>query len=267
LDDVNMIDPFHLDAYGKTTVNYNRDIEIFPVVRSMLEQIMGESPYKSPTDMGVNMVGNCIVDDGVCCDASRSEIIRRYYKCLCDHKIYGSSKDNRYKLELLMNQTGVSTNYRKVVVEALERQRNTGDQPAAAIQLSDGRVVTGRTGDLLGAASSALMNALKALAHIDQELDLISAASIEPIQVLKTKYMGSRNPRLHSDEILIALSSSAATNEVAAKALRQLPKLRGCDAHSTVILSSVDEEVYKKLGISLTCEPKYEEEDRRYHKK
>jgi uncharacterized protein (UPF0371 family) len=267
LDDVNMIDPFHLDAYGKTTVNYNRDIEIFPVVRSMLEQIMGESPYKSPTDMGVNMVGNCIVDDGVCCDASRSEIIRRYYKCLCDHKIYGSSKDNRYKLELLMNQTGVSTNYRKVVVEALERQRNTGDQPAAAIQLSDGRVVTGRTGDLLGAASSALMNALKALAHIDQELDLISSTSIEPIQVLKTKYMGSRNPRLHSDEILIALSSSAATNEVAAKALRQLPKLRGCDAHSTVILSSVDEEVYKKLGISLTCEPKYEEEDRRYHKK
>ena len=267
LDDVNMIDPFHLDAYGKTTVNYNRDIEIFPVVRSMMAQIMGESPYKSPTDMGVNMVGNCIVDDAVCCDASRAEIIRRYYKCLCDQKISGVSKDNRYKLELLMNQTGVGTNYRKVVVEALERQKNTGDQPAAAIELPDGRVVTGRTGTLLGAASSALMNALKALAHIDQELDLISAAAIEPIQVLKTKYMGSRNPRLHSDEILIALSSSAASNEVAAQALRQLPKLRGCDAHSTVILSSVDEEVYKKLGISLTCEPKYEEEERRYHKK
>ena len=267
LDDVNMIDPFHLDAYGKTTVNYNRDIEIFPVVRSMMAQIMGESPYKSPTDMGVNMVGNCIVDDAVCCDASRSEIIRRYYKCLCDQKINGVSKDNRYKLELLMNQTGVSTNYRRVVVEALERQKNTGDLPAAAIELPDGRVVTGRTGTLLGAASSALMNALKALAHIDQELDLIASSAIEPIQVLKTKYMGSRNPRLHSDEILIALSSSAASNEVAAQALRQLPKLRGCDAHSTVILSSVDEEVYKKLGISLTCEPKYEEEERRYHKK
>ena len=267
LDDVNMIDPFHWDAYGKTTVNYNRDIEIFPVVRSMLDQIMGVSPYKSPTDMGVNMAGNCIVDDAACCDASRAEIIRRYYKCLCDQKINGVSKDNRYKLELLMNQTGVRTNYRRVVDAALERQKATGDLPAAAIELPDGRVITGRTGDLLGAASSALMNALKALAHIDQELDLISAAAIEPIQVLKTEYMGSRNPRLHSDEILIALSSSAAGNEVARQALSQLPKLRGCDAHSTVILSSVDEDVYKKLGISLTCEPKYEEEDRRYHKK
>ena len=267
LNDVNMIDPFHLDAYGVTTVNYNRDIEIFPVVKSMMEMIMGESPYKSPTDMGVNMAGNCIMDDAVCCDASRAEIIRRYYKCLCDQKINGVSKDNRYKLELLMNQTGVRTNYRKVVVEALERQKATGGRPAAAIELPDGRVVTGRTGELLGAASSALMNAIKALACIDQELDLVSPSSIEPIQVLKTQYMGSRNPRLHSDEILIALSSSAAQNELAAQALKQLPKLRGCDAHSTVILSSVDEDVFKKLGISLTCEPKYEEEDRMYHKK
>lgn len=267
LNDVNMIDPFHLEAYGKTTVNYNRDIEIFPVVKSMMEMIMGESPYKSPTDMGVNMAGNCIFDDEACRDASRSEIIRRYYKCLCDKKIMGVSKDNRLKLELLMNQTGVSKNYRMVVGAALERQEETGGRPAMAIELPDGSIVTGRTGELLGAASSALLNALKKLAEIPQELDLVSASSIAPIQTLKTAYMGSRNPRLHSDEILIALSASAAENDLAAKALEQLSKLRGCDAHSTVILSSVDEDVFKRLGISLTCEPKYEEESRMYHKK
>lgn len=267
LNDVNMIDPFHLEAYGKITVNYNRDIEIFPVVKSMMELIAGESIYKSPTDMGVNMAGYGIVDDEACRDASRCEIIRRYYKALCQKKITGESKDSIQKLELLMNQTGVSTNYRMVVGAALERQEETGGHPAAAIELPDGRIVTGRTGDLLGAASSALLNALKTLAEIDQELDLVSAASIAPIQTLKTAYMGSRNPRLHSDEILIALSASAADNELAAKALAQLPKLKGCDAHSTVILSSVDEDVFKRLGMSMTCEPRYEEESRMYHKK
>lgn len=267
LNDVNMIDPFHLEAYGKITVNYNRDIEIFPVVRSMMEMIAGESIYKSPTDMGVNMAGYGIVDDEACRDASRCEIIRRYYKALCQKKITGESKDDLGKLQLLMNQTGVSTNYRMVVGAAEERQEMTGGRPAAAIELPDGRIVTGRTGDLLGAASSALLNALKTLAGIDQELDLVSASSIAPIQTLKTAYMGSRNPRLHSDEILIALSASAAENALAAKALEQLPKLKGCDAHCTVILSSVDEDVFKRLGISMTCEPRYEEESRMYHKK
>lgn len=267
LNDVNMIDPFHLEAYGKTTVNYNRDIEIFPVVKSVMELIAGESMYKSPTDMGVNMAGNCIIDDEACCIASRVEIIRRYYKCLCSQKISGVSKDDRYKLELLMNQAHINVNYRTVVGAAMERQQATGGHPAVAIELPDGRVVTGRTGDLLGAASSALLNALKTLAGIDHKLDLVSADSIAPIQTLKTKYMGSRNPRLHSNEILIALSATAADSELAATALMQLSKLNGCDAHSTVILSSVDEEVFQRLGISLTCEPKYEEADRIYHKK
>lgn len=267
LNDVNMIDPFHLEAYGETTVNYNRDIEIFPVVKSMMEMIAGESIYKSPTDMGVNMAGNCIIDNEVCCAASRAEIIRRYYKCLCDQKITGIVKEDCYKLELLMNQSGITTGYRQVVGAALEKEKSTGGHPALAIELPDGRVITGKTGELLGAAASAMLNALKALAGIDQEVDLVSAASIAPIQTLKTRYMGSRNPRLHTDEILIALSTSAAENDLAAEALEQLAKLKGCDAHSTVILSSVDEATFKKLGISLTCEPKYEEESRVYHKK
>ncbi|MGN1089995.1 MAG: hypothetical protein ACI4Q6_06295, partial [Huintestinicola sp.] len=192
---------------------------------------------------------------------------RRYQKCLCDIKISGSAKDDIYKLELLMNRAGITADCRKSVGAALEKQKSTGDKPAFAVELSDGRVITGKTGDLLGAASSALLNALKALAGIDQETDLVSAASIAPIQKLKTEYMGSRNPRLHSDEILIALSASAADNALAAEALRQLPALKGCDAHSTVIVSSVDEQVFKKLGVSLTCEPRYEEESRLYHKK
>lgn len=266
LNDVNMIDPFHLEAYGKTTVNYNRDIEIFPVVESMLEMISGKSIYKSPTDMGVNMAGNCIVDDDACCKASKCEIIRRYYKCLCEQRINGFAKDDLYKLELLMNQAGISTSYRQVVTKASERSVRTNGHPAVAIELPDGTVVTGKTGDLLGASASALLNALKELAGIDHELDLVSATSIAPIQKLKTDYLGSRNPRLHTDEILIALSTSAADNELAARALEQLPKLNGCDAHSTVILSSVDDKMFKRLGIQLTCEPKYEEEERLYHK-
>ena len=267
LNDVNMIDPFHLEAYGKTAVNYNRDIEIFPVVNAMFELIAGKSPYHSPTDMGVNMAGNCIVDDAACCEASRNEIVRRYFKALCDLKNGAQIQSEVYKLELLMNQAGLTQGSRPVEQAAHAVSEKTGGAPAAAIELPDGTVVTGKTGPLLGAASSALLNALKKLAGIDQELDLVSAAAIEPIQTLKTNYLGSKNPRLHTDEILIALSSSAAQNPTAAAALKQLSHLKGCDMHSTVILSSVDMDTVKKLGMYLTCEPTYEEADRMYHKK
>ena len=266
LNDVNMIDPFHLEAYGKTAVNYNRDIEIFPVVNAMFELIAGKSPYHSPTDMGVNMAGNCIIDDEVCQEASRKEIIRRYFKCLCDQKTGGIVKDDRYKLELLLNQAGVSVGMRAVEQQAHACSDKTGGRPAAAIELPDGTIVTGKTGPLLGAAASALLNALKRLAGIDQELDLVSAHAIEPIQTLKTQYLGSRNPRLHTDEILIALSSSVTENAAAAAAMHQLPMLKGCDIHSTVILSSVDADTLKKLGMNLTCDPVYEETGRKYHK-
>ncbi|MCR5837889.1 MAG: DUF1846 domain-containing protein [Lachnospiraceae bacterium] len=266
LNDVNMIDPFHLEAYGETTVNYNRDIEIFPVVNAMFELIAGESPYKSPTDMGVNMAGNCIFDDEACCDASKQEIIRRYYKSLCEKKRKGTTKDDIYKLELLMKQAEITVEDRKVAVAALARQEETEGKPAAAIELPNGSIVTGRTSELLGAASSALLNAIKVLAGIDDEVKLIAPEAIEPIQTLKTNYLGSNNPRLHTDEILTALSSTAAHSDVARIALEQLPQLRGCDAHSTVLLSTVDEQIFKKLGIQLTCEPKYEEDGRMYHK-
>lgn len=265
LNDVNMIDPFHLEAYGKTTVNYNRDIEIFPVLNAMFELIAGESPYKSPTDMGVNMAGNCIVDDEACRYASNMEIIRRYYKCLCEQKRTGVNSQEIYKIELLMNQAGITPSSRPVVNAALEKSAKSGDKPAVAIELEDGTIVTGKTGDLLGAASSALLNALKQLAGIDDSIDLLSPESISPIQTLKTNYLGSRNPRLHTDEILIALSSSVVANPLADKALKQIPKLYGCDVHSTVILSSVDKDTFKRLGMNLTCEPAYEEE-KRFHK-
>ena len=267
LNDVNMIDPFHLEAYGETAVNYNRDVEVFPVLNAMLEKIMGQSPYKSPTDMGVNMAGNCIVDDEACREASRNEIIRRYFKALCDHKIGKNVDSEIFKLELLLNQAGLAVGDRAVEKQAHAVAERTGGAPAAAIELPDGTVVTGKNGPLLGAASSALLNALKKLAGIDHEIDLVSARAIEPIQTLKTNYLGSRNPRLHTDEILIALSSSAAENETAAVALQQLSKLKGCDMHSTVILSSVDTDTIKRLGMYLTCEPAYEQEDRKYHKK
>ena len=267
LNDVNMIDPFHLEAYGKTTVNYNRDVEIFPVVNAMFELIAGKSPYRSPTDMGVNMAGNCIIDDDVCREASLNEIVRRYFKCLCDQKASGVVKQERFKLELLMNQAGIALGERAVEKRAHACSDATGGQPAAAIELADGTIVVGKNGPLLGAASSALLNALKKLAGIDQEIDLVSAHAIEPIQTLKTTYLGSKNPRLHTDEILIALSSSVSENEYAAKAMEQIPNLKGCDIHSTVILSSVDADTLKKLGMYLTCEPTYEEDDRMYHKK
>ena len=264
LADVNMIDPFHLEAYGVTTVNYNRDVEIFPVLNAIFTQILGESPYKSPTDMGVNMAGNCIIDDEACKEASRQEVIRRYYTALCDQKKGNCPKEVVYKLELLMKQMNLSSDDRSVIGAALEREESTG-HPSTAIELPDGRVITGKTTDLLGASAAALMNALKELAGIDHELHLISPEALEPIQTVKTKYLGSVNPRLHTDEVLIALSVSAASDGDARKALEQVPRLRNCEVHSSVLLSSVDEKIFKKLGMHLTCEPKYET-DKKYHK-
>ena len=257
LNDVNMIDPFHLAAYGETTVNYNRDVEVFPVLSAIFENIMGESPYKSPTDMGVNMVGNCIVDDAVVCDAARQEILRRYYDALCDRRRGKGSDETIYKLELLMKQAEVTPAIRPVVGEALAVAERT-NSPAAAIELPDGRVVTGKTSRLMGPAAGAVLNALKALAGIPQELDLISPEAIMPIQHLKVEHLGSKNPRLHTDEVLIALASSAIANPLADKAMDQLARLRDCQAHISVLLSSVDMRLYKKLGLQVTCEPEYE---------
>jgi uncharacterized protein (UPF0371 family) len=266
LNDVNMIDPFHLEAYGVTTINYNRDIEIFPVVNAMFELIYGESPYKSPTDMGVNMAGNCICDDDACREASKQEIIRRYYKCLCDKKRFGETKEDIYKLEILMKQAGITVEDRPVVNAALAREESCGGRPAVAIELADGTIVTGKTGQLLGASAAALLNGIKVLAGIKHEVKLVASENIAPIQQLKTEYLGSKNPRLHSDEILIALSATATGNEVAAKAMEQLNRFKGCEVHSSVLLSEVDEQTFKKLGMHLTCEPKYEETNRIYHK-
>ena len=256
LSDVNMIDPFHLDAYGVTTVNYNRDVEAFPVLVAMFEKILGQCPYKSPTDMGVNMVGNCVVDDEAAREASRQEIIRRYYSALCDQKQGKGTDDTVLKLELLMKKAGVDIASRKVVGAALAKAENTG-LPAAAMELPDGSIVTGKTSNLLGASSALLLNALKALGGMPDDLHLISPVAIDPIQHLKVDHLGNRNPRLHTDETLIALSISAATNPTAELAMEQLSKLRGCEVHSSVILSSVDEKIFKRLGVNLTCEPQY----------
>ena len=256
LSDVNMIDPFHLEAYGKTTVNYNRDVEAFPVLVAMFERILGECPYKSPTDMGVNMVGNCIVDDAVCVEASRQEIIRRYYTALCQKK-QGKEMDSQIlKLELLMKKAGVTVEDRKVTTVALEKAEATG-LPAAAMELPDGRIVTGRTSDLLGACAALLLNALKELAGLPDSLHLIAPEVIGPIQHLKVDHFGNRNPRLHTDEVLIALSICAATDPRAEQAMEQLYKLRGCEVHSSVILSAVDEKTFKRLGVNLTCQPRF----------
>ena len=264
LNDVNMIDPFHLEAYGKTAVNYNRDIEIFPVLKAIFERIYGECPYKSPTDMGVNMAGNSIVDDAVCREASCQEVIRRYYKTACALRQGLASESELGRLELLMRTLGIDFSDRKAVPAALALAEQTGE-PAAAIELPDGRVVTGRTKELLGASAAALLNALKALAGIPDEVNLISPTVIEPIQHLKVDHMGNRNPRLHTDEVLIALAICAATDPAAAKAMDSLAELRGCDAHSSVILSQVDDGVFKKLGMNVTCEPAYQN-SRLYHK-
>lgn len=257
LNDVNMIDPFHLEAYGKTTVNYNRDVEIFPVLNAMFEKILGESPYKSPTDMGVNMAGNCIVDDEVVCKAAKDEIIRRYYTAMCDNRKGLISEDEVMKLELFMKQAGVTADDRKVVAAALAREEETG-APAAAMELPDGTILTGRTSNLLGAVSALLLNALKYFGGIEDEVLLMSPHVIEPIQNLKVQHLGNNNPRIHTDETLLALSICANTDENSKKAMEQISKLRGCEVHSTVILSPVDERIFKRLGINLTCEPKYQ---------
>ena len=256
LNDVNMIDPFHLDAYGVTTVNYNRDVEAFPVLVAIFEKILGHCPYKSPTDMGVNMVGNCIVDDEAARYASRQEIIRRYYAGLVEQKRGKTSEETVRKLEMLMKKAGVSPDERKVIAPALHRAQETGDA-AAAMELPDGTIVTGKTSELLGASSALLLNALKKLGHMPDDLHLISPVALDPIQHLKVDYLGNRNPRLHTDETLIALSISAATNPMAEFAMQQLSKLRGCDVHSTVMLSPVDERTFKRLGVNLTCEPQF----------
>ena len=257
LNDVNMIDPFHLEAYGVTTVNYNRDIEIFPVLNAIFQRIYGSSPYKSPTDMGVNMAGNCIIDDDACRRASEQEVIRRYYATACLVRQGLSEPAEIHKQELIMNQLNVSSADRPVVAAACAKAEETG-QPAMALELPDGRIVTGKTSSLLGPSAALMLNALKELGGINDEMHLLSPIIIEPIQRLKVDYLGNHNPRLHSDEILIALSICAATNPTAALAMQQLSKLRGCEAHASVILSRVDENVYHKLGVNLTCEPKYQ---------
>ena len=264
LDDVNMIDPFHLEAYGKTAVNYNRDVEIFPVLRAIFQKIQGQSPYQSPTDMGVNMAGSCIVDDAVCCAASRMEILRRYYTA-CVEKLQGKCDETTVrKLELVMQQAEVTPELCPAVSAALAKAAATGG-PAGAMVLPDGRVVTGKTSDTLGAASALLLNALKAMGGIADQFELISAQVLEPVCNLKTAYLGHKNPRLHTDEVLMALTISALTNPLAELAQQQLPKLRGCEAHFTVVLSEVDENLLRRLGILVSCEPKYETK-KLYHK-
>ena len=264
LDDVNMIDPFHLEAYGVTTVNYNRDVEIFPVLEAIFKRIYGSSPYKSPTDMGVNMLGFCIQNDEVCVEASRQEILRRYYAAACGVRRGTADPNEVRKIELIMNSLGLSPEDRPVVAAALDKAEKTGG-PAVALELNDGRIVTGKTSSLLGASSACLLNAVKALAGIDKKLPLIAPGVIEPIQHLKVEHLGNHNPRLHTDELLIALSICSVTNPMAGCAIEQLDKLKGCEAHSSVILSHVDEDLFKKLGINISSEPKYQAK-KLYHK-
>ena len=264
LDDDNIIDPFHLEAYGETTVNYNRDVEIFPVLRATMERISGACPYQSPTDMGVNMACLSIIDDEVCREASKQEIIRRYFKTACLVRQGLASEAELQKIENLMRQLKLEPENRPVVLAALKRAEATG-QPAAALELPDGTIVTGRTSELLGASSALTLNALKMLAGIPHEVKLISPTVIAPIQTLKTDYMQSRNPRLHTDEMLVALAISAATDENAMRAMQKLDELSGCDLHSSVILGTVDDSVFKRLGVNVTCEATYEDNNL-YHK-
>ena len=254
LNDINMIDPFHLEAYGKTTVNYNRDIEIFPVLNAIFEGIYGSNPYKSPTDMGVNMAGNCIIDDEACCQASNMEIIRRYYTALNRVVRDEAPESEVYKIELLMKQAKITTDDRSVTLAAKKRAEELG-VPTAAIELSDGNIITSKTTDFLGASAALLLNALKHLAGIDHDTHLIKPEAIEPIQNLKVRYLGGKNPRLHTDEVLIALTLAACSDENARRSLEQLPNLKGCQVHTSVMLSEVDSKIFKKLGIDLTCEP------------
>lgn len=264
LNDVNMIDPFHLEAYGETTINYNRDVEIFPVLSAMFEKIMGECPYKSPTDMGVNMAGYAIIDDEATREASKQEIIRRYYNALCQRRQGTADDDQVYKLELLMKQAEITIADRPVVTAANVKAEMTGE-PAAAIELPDGRIITGKTSALLGASSAMLLNALKAMAGIEDDVQLISPDTIGPIQTLKVNHLGNKNPRLHTDEVLLALSICASTDAQAKRAINQLQNLKGSEVHSSVILSQVDITTFRKLGINLTCEPTYQNQSL-YHK-
>ena len=257
LSDVNMIDPFHLEAYGKLAVNYNRDVEVFPVLNAIFHRIYGESPYKSPTDMGVNMIASCITDDSIVSQAAKDEIIRRYYNTCCQVRKGNADAEQVSKMELIMEQAHITPADRTVAVAAMARAEETGG-PAAAIQLEDGTIITGRTSELLGATSAMILNALKHLAGIPDNVDLISPIIIEPICKLKTESLGNTNPRLHSDEVLIALSICALTDLNARKAKEQLHKLNGCEVHTSVILSQVDMSVLRKLGINLTCEPVYQ---------
>ena len=258
LDDVNMIDPFHLEAYGEKAVNYNRDVEIFPVLSAILSRILGESPYKSPTDMGVNMAGFCISDDAVCCEASRQEILRRWYRTASEVRKGMADQSSLLRLELLMNTLGIQGEDRPPVRPALEKSRENGDTPAVAMELPDGRIVTGKTSSLLGALSACVLNALKTLAGIDDAVTLLSPAIIKPLHHLKVEHLGSHNPRLHVNEALIALAVCAVNDPVASQAMEALNELNGSEAHATVILSSSDESTLSKLGVNLTCEPKYE---------
>ena len=257
LEDVNMIDPYHLEAYGKIAVNYNRDVEIFPVLNQMLTEIIGESPYKSPTDMGVNMIGDCILDDDVVCDAARREILRRYYNVACQVRKAAANPEQLVKLEMVMEQAKVELSNRKVAVLANKMAEETG-MPAAAIEMNDGTLIGGKTSELLGPSSAMLLNALKYLANIPPQVDLISPIVIEPICNLKTQHLGNRNPRLHVNEVLLALSICALTDMNARKALEKIDELRCCEVHTSVILSSVDVSTLKKLGVNLTCEPRYQ---------
>lgn len=253
LNDVNMIDPFHLEAYGKTTVNYNRDIEIFPVLNAIFEGIYGSNPYKSPTDMGVNMAGNCIIDDEACCQASCAEIIRRYYAALNKVMRDEGSENEVYKIELLMKQARITTDDRRVTVACRQRAEAL-NVPTAAIELGNRHIITSKTSDFLGASAALLLNALKYLAGIDHDIQLIKPEAIEPIQNLKVRYLGGKNPRLHTDEVLIALALAASTDENARRSMEQLPNLKGCQVHTSVMLSEVDIKIYKKLGVDLTSE-------------
>lgn len=257
LDDINVIDPFHLQAYGEQVTSYNRDVEVFPLLRDMLEMLAGVSPYRSPTDMGVNMAGYCINDDAACCEAARQEIIRRYYKALVEERRAGSDDTRSHRAAVVMRKAGVSTTDRAVVTPALELAERTGG-PASAIQLGDGTIITGKTSPLLGCSAAMLLNALKHLAGIDPDIDLLALEAIEPIQTLKTQHLGSRNPRLHTDEVLIALSVSAASSDAARRALNYLVELRGCDVHTTTILGPVDESIFRNLGVLVTSEPEYQ---------
>ena len=254
LNDVNMIDPFHLEAYGTVAVNYNRDIEIFPVLQALFKGIYGESPYKSPTDMGVNMAGYCISDDDVCRKAGLNEIIRRYYAALCNVVEKDASESEVNKILLLMQKAGLSTDYRRCTVAALQRQTKS-QKPSAAIELQDGTLITSETSELLGPSAALILNATKHLAGIDHSVKLIPQRMIEPIQKTKVDFLHGHNPRLHTDEVLVALSILSVEDERCRLALEQLPKFRGCQVHSTVLLSEVDRKVFKKLGVDLTCDP------------